>query len=79
MDAATGLMHPSTFPCKESEFRLFKIRRSDTECPNCTLICLTLRFFGPMKEESLCLTLLVIQVSSSALAFFIRYYLLEHP
>jgi hypothetical protein len=70
-------MHPSTFPCRENEYQLFKVRRSDTECPNCTIICLALRVFGPMSEETLCLTLLSLQLASTGLAFFIRYFLLE--
>jgi UDP-N-acetylglucosamine--dolichyl-phosphate N-acetylglucosaminephosphotransferase len=78
VEVSTGLMHPSTFPCKASEYRLFKVRRDDEECPNCTVICGVLRIFGPMKERSLCITLIAIQATCSVLAFFIRYHLLEY-
>mmetsp|Transcript_4707 Transcript_4707/g.4860 ORF Transcript_4707/g.4860 Transcript_4707/m.4860 type:complete len:428 (+) Transcript_4707:188-1471(+) len=77
IDGKTLLMKTSTFPCKENEYRLFKVHRKDTECPNCTLICLTLLVFGPMKEKTLCIVLLIIQTVCSILAFYIRYYLLE--
>lgn len=77
IDMMTGLMKASTFPCKSDEYRVFKVRRDDLECPNCTLICAVLRVLGPMKERSLCIALLVIQTLCTFLAFFIRYYLLE--
>ena len=77
IDMMTGLMKASTFPCTPSEHRIFKVRRDDLECPNCTLICAVLRLFGPMKERSLCITLLLIQTMCTIFAFFIRYYLLE--
>lgn len=77
IDGISLLMKASTFPCKENEYRLFKVNRKDTECPNCTLICLTLRVFGPMKEKTLCIVLLIIQTVCSIFAFYIRYYLLE--
>lgn len=78
IDPVTRLMHPSTFPCNADQFKLFKVKASDTECPNCTLICLTLRLFGPMRERSLCLTLLAIQTVASIIAFYIRYSMLEN-
>ena len=74
-DATTHLLHCSTFPCKASEYQLFKVKRDDTECPNCTLICLVLRICGPLSERDLCLVLLTIQCCNTVLAFFIRYYL----
>jgi UDP-N-acetylglucosamine--dolichyl-phosphate N-acetylglucosaminephosphotransferase len=77
IDGISLLMKASTFPCKENEYRLFKVNRKDTECPNCTLICLTLRVFGPMKEKTLCIVLLIIQTVCSIFAFYLRYYLLE--
>jgi UDP-N-acetylglucosamine--dolichyl-phosphate N-acetylglucosaminephosphotransferase len=76
-DAKTGLMHCSTFPCKADEYRWFKASKDATECPNYTLICVVLRFFGPMKERSLSLILLTIQVISSIFAFYVRYILFE--
>lgn len=42
---------------------------------NLTIINLTLKFAGPMHERSLTNTLLLIQAASSALGFFIRFYL----
>jgi UDP-N-acetylglucosamine--dolichyl-phosphate N-acetylglucosaminephosphotransferase len=77
IDMMTGLMNASTFPCQSHEYRMFKVRRDDLECPNCTLICAVLRTFGGMRERSLCIVLLVIQSLCTFLAFFIRYYLLE--
>jgi UDP-N-acetylglucosamine--dolichyl-phosphate N-acetylglucosaminephosphotransferase len=79
IDLMTGLMRASTFPCKEGEHRWAKVRRNDVECPNRTLICLVLRTLGPMKERSLCLVLLAIQVVCSVFAFYVRYSLLEQP
>jgi UDP-N-acetylglucosamine--dolichyl-phosphate N-acetylglucosaminephosphotransferase len=70
----TGLLQCSTFPCLPNEFRWLKVKPDDTECPNCTLICLVLRITGPMNERSLCLTLLFIQGICSCVAFYIRYY-----
>lgn len=77
IDPTTCLMHPSTFTCKPEEYRLFKVRSSDTEVPNCTVICLALRIFGPMTERSLCIFLLTLQTLSSILAFYIRYFVLD--
>jgi UDP-N-acetylglucosamine--dolichyl-phosphate N-acetylglucosaminephosphotransferase len=77
IDPTRGLLHCSTFPCLKEQYRWFKKRPSDTECPNYTLICLALRVFGPMRERSLTITLLVLQFLSTVLAFYIRYYLLE--
>ena len=70
----TGLLHCSTFPCTASEYRWLKVKADDTECPNCTLICLVLRITGPLNERSLCLTLLFIQAAFSCFAFYIRYH-----
>ena len=75
INAKTGLLHCSTFPCEASEYRLLKVRPDDVECPNCTLICLVLRLTGPMNERSLCVTLLTIQLLCSLGAFYIRYVL----
>ena len=73
----TRLMYYSAFPCEKNQFKWFKVNKTDEECPNCTLICLTLRILGPMTERSLCITLLTIQCLSSLFAFYIRYFLLE--
>jgi UDP-N-acetylglucosamine--dolichyl-phosphate N-acetylglucosaminephosphotransferase len=77
IDTKTGLMYYSAFPCEKSQYKLFKISNDAEECPNCTLICLVLRLTGPISERSLCITLLFLQAASSALAFYIRYSLLE--
>jgi UDP-N-acetylglucosamine--dolichyl-phosphate N-acetylglucosaminephosphotransferase len=76
VDPARRLLYYSAFPCQPHEYRLFKVRRDDTECPNCTLICAVLRLTGPLSERSLCIVLLSLQVASSAFAFFVRYGLL---
>jgi UDP-N-acetylglucosamine--dolichyl-phosphate N-acetylglucosaminephosphotransferase len=71
------LLTYSTFPCESSRYRWFKIRSNDTECPNCTILNLFLRWFGPMHERSLTVCILLFQFICSALAFYIRYVLLE--
>ena len=73
IDTSQGLLKCSTFPCKKSDYRVFKAHPDDEECPNYTLICLVLRVFGPMKERTLCLTLLSIQIINTALVFALRY------
>lgn len=78
-DPVSRLMNASTFPCRPSQYRLFKRGAEDLECPNFTLICAVLRVAGPMRERSLTLVLLGLQVLSVAAAFVIRYVLLgEH-
>lgn len=72
----THLLHCSTFPCKEHEYKLFKMHPHDIVCPNLTLICVVLRVCGPLPERLLCLVLLGIQLCSAGLAFYIRYVLL---
>ena len=78
IDPKTHLMDYSYFECKEHEYRWFKVRANDTRCPNCTILCAVLRVFGPMRERSLCIVLLTIQAAFSALAFYIRYFVLEN-
>lgn len=73
----TRLLTYSAFPCRAEEYRWFKVRASDTTCPNCTLICAVLRVTGPLHERTLCTVLLIIQASCSALAFWVRYFVLE--
>mmetsp|Transcript_27561 Transcript_27561/g.33464 ORF Transcript_27561/g.33464 Transcript_27561/m.33464 type:complete len:428 (-) Transcript_27561:580-1863(-) len=77
-DAGTGLMSPSTFPCKSHEFRWLKCQRDDTVCPNLTVINLALRVVGPMTERRLCLVLLTLQVVCCGIGFYIRYYLAQY-
>jgi UDP-N-acetylglucosamine--dolichyl-phosphate N-acetylglucosaminephosphotransferase len=67
----------STFPCAANEYRFFKVKKDDTEGPNCTLINLFLRIFGPMHEKTLTISLLAFQMICSGIAFYIRYILLE--
>ncbi|CAB9527765.1 dolichyl-phosphate N-acetylglucosaminephosphotransferase [Seminavis robusta] len=72
-DPATGLMQPSTFPCKAADFKLLKRQPDDTECANMTLLNLCLQLLGPMSERDLCVTLLAFQILSCAVGFGIRY------
>lgn len=44
-------------------------------CNNFTLINLVLIYFKPLKESILCLSILLIQIIFSLIAFFVRYYL----
>ena len=78
-DPVSRLMHASTFPCRPSQYRAFKRAPDELECPNFTLICAVLRLAGPMRERSLTVVLLALQVLSVAFAFVVRYVLLgEH-
>jgi len=77
INVTTRLMSASTFECKASDYQYFKSKRGDVSCPNYTLICLILQVFGPMYEETLTTVLLGVQVTSTIIAFCIRYYLLH--
>ena len=77
VDPATHLLTYSAFPCSAIQYRALKVTTDSIECPNLTLICLALRFTGPLRERSLCILLLGIQVLTSVLTFYIRYHLLE--
>ena len=69
----TGLMYPSTFPCKANEYKwLWKV--SDTQAPNMTMINLCLQILGPLTERNLCLVLLGFQVLCCAFGFVCRYH-----
>jgi len=70
----TGLLEPSGFECDKKEYRWIKVKADDNFCPNMTLLCLALRWFGPMKEKSLVILLLSFQVLCCAFGFFVRYY-----
>ena len=76
-DSTTKLMNYSTFPCKSHEYKWFKVHPDDEACPNCTIICLMLRIFGPMSEKNLCYSLLILQIVNSVIVFYIRYILLK--
>lgn len=77
VDEKTGLMVPSTFPCKKHEHRLLKrlhFLPADAEfLPNFTVINLTLRVVGSMGERQLCSTLLVLQAASCLVVLAVRY------
>ena len=75
LDAQTGLLQASTFPCRSDQYRWLKRKPDDTECPNMTVICLCLQILGPMKERDLCVVLLTLQAFSCAFGLFCRYYL----
>lgn len=62
---------------------LLKVFRRDSEgqiaeCNNLTLINLVLAHLGPMSERNTTISVLIIQVLSSILAFFIRYKLVQY-
>ena len=72
-----GLLEYSRFPCESHEYRWWgmKTHADATHCPNLTLICLVLRCTGPLRERTLCLVMLGLQIASAMLAFYVRYYL----
>lgn len=72
------LLKFSGFACEPKEYRWLKVRADDTICPNCTLLNLLLRIFGPMHEKSLCILTLSFQIVCSIIAFYIRYYVLDN-
>lgn len=71
----TGLMIPSTFPCKASEYRWLKSKADDTVAPNMTVINLFLQIFGPTSERDLCIRLLLFQIVCCTVGFVCRYYI----
>lgn len=71
----TGLMEPSTFPCKPHEYRWLKRDRNAAFAPNMTVINLCLQILGPMTERQLCITLLAIQAATCAFGLLCRYYI----
>ena len=79
VDPETRLLHCSTFPCKSHQFRLIKLFPDAEECPNFTILCTVLRIYGPMKERTLTIVLLGIQVLSTVFAFTLRYIVFEIP
>ena len=60
-------------------FRLIKVKRSGTgpddfiEISNLTLINVVINWVGPIHESTLTNLLMVLQVMSSGVAFFVRY------
>ena len=80
-DSKTGLMYPSTFDCQPTDYQLLKrlngLDPQSTKIPNMTIINMTLSILGPMSEQNLCTVLLGLQVTSSALGLFIRYYIAQ--
>lgn len=77
LDPKTGLMQPSTFPCRPDQYTWLKRKPDDTECPNMTVISLCLQILGPMSERDLCLALLALQALSCAGGLFCRYFLAQ--
>jgi UDP-N-acetylglucosamine--dolichyl-phosphate N-acetylglucosaminephosphotransferase len=75
INADTGLMEPSTFPCQPHEYRILKRHPNDTTVPNMTVINLCLQLVGPMSERSLCILLLALQTLSCGLGMLCRYYI----
>lgn len=73
----TNLMHPSTFPCKASEYKWLKRKPEDTEAPNMTVVNLFLQILGPMSERDLCVRLLGFQVVCCSFGFACRYFIAE--
>ncbi len=76
-NAETGLMYPSTFPCKSHQYTWLKTRPHDTEMANMTLINLCLQILGPMTEQSLCLVLLGFQMACCTFGLWVRYYVAQ--
>mmetsp|Transcript_7114 Transcript_7114/g.15545 ORF Transcript_7114/g.15545 Transcript_7114/m.15545 type:complete len:464 (-) Transcript_7114:42-1433(-) len=72
-NSETGLMEPSTFPCKKDQYRWLKRRPDDTEVANMTVINLCLQILGPMSERTLCIVLLGFQAISCSFSFLLRY------
>jgi UDP-N-acetylglucosamine--dolichyl-phosphate N-acetylglucosaminephosphotransferase len=70
----TGLMEPSTFPCKPHEYKWLKQHPDDDKAPNMTVINLCLQILGPMSERDLCVSLLSLQIICCAFGFLLRYY-----
>jgi len=68
-------MVASTFKCKPDDFCLLKKSPTATECPNMTVINLTLQILGPMTECNLCLTLLFFQGLTCLAGLVCRYYI----
>ena len=77
-NSVTGLMEPSTFPCKAHEHqwlkRLGHQNPNDTYGVNMTMINVCLQMFGPMSERTLCITLLLFQILCCSIGFLLRYY-----
>lgn len=77
----TGLMEPSTFECKQGDFRWLKLLNGlspkATKIPNMTVINMCLSLVGPLSEKHLCTLLLGIQIASCTFGLFIRYYVAQ--
>ena len=85
--AGSNTMHPSTFPCNKDLvkkvplvvqwFLIDSKNKKDQTMVNLTVINLVLQLCGPMSEERLCTVLLIIQIASCALGFYVRYNLAQ--
>jgi len=72
-NAKTGLMEPSTFKCKSDAYRWLKLRPTETEGVNMTLVNVFLQIFGPMREQRLCESLLLFQAICCGMGLWFRY------
>ena len=73
-NAATGLLEPSRVPRDATKP---PANRAEGGCPNLTVMNLTLVVFGPMRESTLCMVLMLYQIVCCVLVFVIRYPLAE--
>ena len=73
INAATGLLHPSTCEYKPLA-RSFLASGEQGHIINLTLINLVLHVCGPMSERRLCTLLLAIQAAACAFGFYVRYH-----
>ena len=76
-NATLQKMVPSTFPCKKESLRFLKQTPDAEECPNMTVINLTLQVLGPMTERNLCVALMGLQMASCAFGLLVRYYIAQ--
>ncbi len=79
VDSKTRLLNYSTFPCESNEYKYFKVNSNAKECPNLTILCMVLRFTGPLYERTLCIVVMSIQIISTVLAFYIRHTVFAEP
>uniref|UniRef100_A0A7S1Y0C5 UDP-N-acetylglucosamine--dolichyl-phosphate N-acetylglucosaminephosphotransferase n=2 Tax=Phaeomonas parva TaxID=124430 RepID=A0A7S1Y0C5_9STRA len=79
VDPETQLLQPSTFTLKAGTRRLVRllalVPSAAEEVPNFTIICVALRVLGPLRERSLVVALLALQLLVGVGAIFVRYHL----
>jgi len=80
-NSSSGLMEPSTFECKSTDYiwlkKINQLDHNTKRIPNMTVINITLSIVGPMSERNLCSLLLGIQLIFCAFGFFMRYYIAQ--